>query len=262
MCCFSNAPAFEAVTNTQIFARLTAPDRQVLAYSMTVTARESLAMILPIPVPPHSDEGAVTFINLEGYADFFDDLSRGFPAPQPRGMPIALGMPERSATLKVHDVGAFEASFVPTVDDFSRLDPRFTLDTAVWDRLPLYRDYGFAVFKLKGFAASGWGLSRLLSRGGAVAKTIHPMAFSFPTRRPGALFFPTVHIHDGSVHRTAHFDHTLYGQADGQQADWRVSSGPARGFVDAGRTKGLVDGGRPCLRRKMVGTLPNRDVWL
>jgi hypothetical protein len=42
----------------------------------------------------------------------------------------------------------FEASFVPCVRDFARLDDRFWLPSAVWDALPAYADWGFAVFKL------------------------------------------------------------------------------------------------------------------
>jgi hypothetical protein len=41
------------------------------------------------------------------------------------------------------------------------------------------------------------------------------MALSFPVREGGKLFFPTVHIHDGKVHPTERFDHTLYAQWDG-----------------------------------------------
>ena len=52
MCCFSNAPAFDKVTGTQIFARPSKAGRQLLVYSMTVHARDTLAMILPLPVPP------------------------------------------------------------------------------------------------------------------------------------------------------------------------------------------------------------------
>jgi hypothetical protein len=38
-----------------------------------------------------------------------------------------------ASKLEVIQVGDFEASFVPTVKDFSRLDERFRLPSAVWD---------------------------------------------------------------------------------------------------------------------------------
>ncbi len=50
--------------------------------------------------------------------------------------------------LEVVTVGAYEASFVPTVKDFARLDERFRLPTA-WDALPAVKEHGFVVFKLR-----------------------------------------------------------------------------------------------------------------
>jgi len=51
--------------------------------------------------------------------------------------------------LKVEQVGSFEASFVPTLADFQRLDPRFRLPDTVWQQLGRYAKYGFAIFQLK-----------------------------------------------------------------------------------------------------------------
>lgn len=87
-----------------------------------------------------------------------------------------------AAPLRVHEVGSFEASFVPSLADFSRLDARFRLPDGLWEGLPIYADYGFAVFKLK-----------------AGERKVHPMAFEFASRDRRQLFFPTVHIHDGQI---------------------------------------------------------------
>jgi len=90
----------------------------------------------------------VRFVDLEGYPRFFDDVRLAFPprlamvGRSPGGS--ALGV--QASTLEVHDVGEFEASFVPTQADFERLDARFRLDPAVWAQLPQYADWGFAVF--------------------------------------------------------------------------------------------------------------------
>ncbi len=89
----------------------------------------------------------------------------------------------------------YVASFVPSVADFVRLDPRFRLPEVLFDAVPHYADYGFAVFQL----APG-------------KVTVHPMALRFPTRDPDRLFFPTVHVHDGRFHAKAKFDHALYFQ--------------------------------------------------
>src|SRR5687768_11706626 len=120
MCCFSRP--VQSVSATTIFARSGAEGRQFLVYSMALRAKEDLAMVLPLPVKPGSGEKAVTFIDLQEYPGFFTDLRKGFPEPltgetRPRG----LGAP-RTAKLEVTKVGSFDASFVPTIADFSRLD--------------------------------------------------------------------------------------------------------------------------------------------
>src|SRR5262245_42206486 len=148
MCCFSRA--VDVVANTNIFARSSKEGRQFLVYSMTLSAKEDLAMILPIPVPKESKDEAVRFINLEKYPGFFTDMSNGFPPPPTKAVNSrSLGKVAENRPLPVVEVGSFEASFVPSVKDFDRLDDRFRLPAAVWDQLPLYKDYGFAVFKLK-----------------------------------------------------------------------------------------------------------------
>ncbi|HZV35537.1 MAG TPA: hypothetical protein VFB72_13270, partial [Verrucomicrobiae bacterium] len=125
-------------------------------------------MVLPLPVKPGTGEDGVHFISLKDYPDFFDDLENGFPPPpSERATDSALAAPPaQAAPLPVVQVGDFEASFVPTEKDFSRLDPRFRLPKDAWKKLPGYHDYGFAVFKLK-------------PRG---LQKVHPMAFSFPRR--------------------------------------------------------------------------------
>jgi len=158
----------------------------------------------------------------------------------------------------VQVVGSFDASFVPTRADFARLDPRFRLDDRAWAQLPGYGEYGFAVFRLR-------------ERGGRP----HPMAFSFPTRLPGKVFFPTVHIHDGRVHPQERFDHALYLQS----AAWDAAVGgyggpthldaatgfvrsqrPSKEFVSAASARAMVARDLLVHRKEMKGTFDNRDV--
>src|SRR5215510_9952638 len=129
MCCFSQ-PVI-SVSGTNIFARPDADGRQLLVYSMTINAANDLAMILPLPVKTPAGEKDVEFIDLKGYPDFFADLLSGFPPPKTGGWwgnSRSEAAPAAAATLVVQ-VGEFEASFVPAVKDFSRLDERFRLPT-------------------------------------------------------------------------------------------------------------------------------------
>lgn len=244
MCCFSRK--VESVSGTNIFARSTAKGHQVLVYSMTLSAPEDLAMILPLPVPKASKEDAVRFINLEKYPTFFADLARPF-TPRGGGGGGRFKSEGHAPGLKVVSVGSFEASFVPSVKDFPRLDARFRLPADTWDKLPQYKDYGFAVFKLK-----------------TGKKTIHPMAFEFPRAEPKNLFFPTVHIHDGKVHAKAHFDHALYcQQGEGETLElmtWKESPQPAKMFMTIARAEGLLLPDGHVYQRKMRGNLKNQDT--
>lgn len=252
MCCFSRP--VESVNETQIFTRTIEGGRQLIVYSMELSAREELAMILPIPVRPATREEDVQFVSLERYPHLFQSLKRGFPPPRStgladalRGKSVALAGP---APLRVLPVGNYVASFVPTIKDFKRLDERFCLPEGVWEKFgDRYLKSGFAVFKLKE------GRAR-----------IHPMAFLFPTATPQELFFPTVHIHDGRIHEYEHFDHALYCQTDksGLRSlmDWEESAQPASKFVNIKETQNLIIPDRHVRRRVMVGRFANRDVSL
>lgn len=266
MCCFSGP--VERVADTRIFARLSGRSgSQFLVYQMTYAASRAVAMILPLPVVAAS-ANPVRFMNLKGYPDFFGDLDREFPQAMGRGGLGAGGfggLSEAAPTLPVVAVGDFVASYVPTLNDFRRLDPRFTLPRQTWDRIPAYESYGFAVFQLSPAAALDG------------AKQVHPMALEFDTgqnaRSGGAanLFFPTVHIHDGQVHAREHFDHALYFQARNIET-WRalparpVASAAGLGrFVKPERAKNIVAAGAagaPGYKMTLRGMLPNRDVWV
>jgi hypothetical protein len=158
--------------------------------------------------------------------------------------------------LPVHDVGSFEASYVPSPDDFDRLDPRFRLPEVVLSKHAPYSDWGFAVFRLA--PKRGW-LGKL------APQTVHPMAFRFASRKPGAIFFPTLHVHDGTLPPAARFDHALYYQSNDavltRTCAWRASDEPLSAKLEA-RACGILQGGAQVYRRRVVGEHPNEDTWL
>lgn len=243
MCCFSGV--VESVTNTRIFARLTGKGSQFVVYQMRWKAAKPVAMILPVPIIQGKPD-AVRFVSLKEYAHFFEDLNKGFPVEPPTRAGAdgrkALSKPAEPA-LPLEEVGDFVASFVPTLADFARLDPRFVLPAEVWDQVPSYRRYGFAVFQLKAAAKNG--------------ASVHPMAFEFDTRMHNSLFFPTLHIHDGQVHPREDFDHTLYTQGVMIGAK---SPQNAEKFVAMDKVLTVIDGKLPVSRKVLRGHLQNRDT--
>ena len=263
MCCFSGQ--VEHVGGTQIFARASLDGRQFIAYQMAYASKDPVAMILPIPVTKGSGEKAVNFINLEKYPEFFKYLHSHFPEPVTRMSTVIQGASDSAlATLEVVQVGSFVASFVPTLADFSRVDPQFRIADQIWDSLPLYHNFGFAVFQLK-----------------PGRMKVHPMAFDFPCAVSHRLFFPTVHIHDGAVHAEAEFDHDLYAQRlNGENlSGWRESEGPLKAYNAepetssrrrnsltpqqlAAATHGLIDPDHHLYHYTIRGKAENRDIWI
>ena len=254
MCCFTGS--VRNVSSTKIFAReigAETPARQYVVYQMNLDAPRDLAMVLPIPTAEIKGEArdkAVEFIDLQGYERFFRDLDRGFPdLYPPPTRSVTLSEPRTAAAkLEVHQVGSFEASYVPRPADFARLDERFRISPELWEKIPAYKNFGFAVFKLK-----------------EGKQTVHPMAFAFEMADPNHLFFPTVHIHDGKVHQTANFDHKLYCQAAGRSVDilqWEESRGHAQQFANVKKSKGLLLPEQHVYRKKLNGRLKNADTQL
>jgi hypothetical protein len=238
----------ESVSSTQIFARPARDGRQFVVYHMHYKAAEPLAMVLPIPTPSGAADDAVKFIDLEKYDNFFADLRKGFPVPRAKsalGAAPGAAPPPPNAVLPVVEVGSFEASFVPKVADFTRLDARFRLADGVWDKLPAYKNFGFAVFKLK-----------------EGSPKLHPMAFHYPRASARTIFFPTVHIHDGAVHANADFDHTLYLQPSGSRAprNWEESPQPAGMFMNVEKAKGLIAADEHVYRLRITGRQKNQDT--
>lgn len=231
MSCFSGNVS--RVAHTRIFARVTDHATQFLVYQIEYAADNDLAMILPLPTPPDSTADAVRFMDLSAYPQFFADLANGFP--KTRGDAPA-------SKISTQRVGSFDASFVPSRADFARLDARFRIDDAVWDELPEYHDYGFAVFKLR-----------------ADARTVHPLALEFSTRNSELVFFPTVHIQNGRVEANSYFDHDLFCQ---HHVNWMRSYENAQSFLQTKLTQGIVALDKRVEWLNVRGIHPNSDIVL
>ncbi len=257
MCIFTGRVTY--VGGTKIFSRLTANEAdeivQYLVYSMNVSTDSEVAMILPLPVSSQTED-AVQFIPLNGYSEFFEDMEKGFHTPiVGPGEAIACNAGSTPGKLAVKGIGDFIASFVPTLADFDRLDERFRLPAATWNKLPQYSDWGFAVFQLKESPAG-----QEIARG--TPRRIHPMAFQYPTWMDESLYFPTLHIHDGQVNASAEFDHTLYFQGDEFHdfAD-EISPYSADDFMKMDQAMEIVQAGTVCGKRLIVGMNANEDTY-
>jgi hypothetical protein len=83
-------------------------------------------------------------------------------------------------------------------------------------------------------------------------------------------FFPTVHIHEGKIESSAHFDHSLYCQAEWQQNGWEISRDKpydrnpisAKPLMSIAGTKGIVNSDTVIQKRRLHGLYPNKDVFL
>ena len=225
-----------------------AKGNQVVIYSMVLDADSDLAMILPIPVKAGSPEKSVKFIDLSLDKNFFPMLDRAFPQLDTfggRSSSGPFGGGGGRGRLEVQQVGSFDASFVPTVSDFDRVDPEFRIEQGIWASLPEFKDHGFVVFKLRK------GRAR-----------VHPMAFAYPARDTGRIVFPTVHIHDGEVHGEAKFDHSLYCQTSSPEVkmQWQESVALAAGYLKILRLKGTVRGDEHVYKKQFVGAFENQDM--
>lgn len=258
MCCFSQP--VDSVSQTRIFGRLTPQKTQFVAYQMRYHSKQTNAIILPIPILNNSKKRSIRFVDLSMYPRFFKDLERGFPRPKSVTDSRLTESAPLGPKLQVHRVGKFEASFVPTINHFEKLDPRFSISREIWNKIPEYSDYGFVVFQLHQLSGEA-----------------HPMAFEFSTRLDDTIFLPTMHIHDGKVHRRERFDHTMYvqdrnldlaaGDYQGHKL-WDLKSGWARShssagsFVDTEKSKTMVAGDLKVHRKFMKGTFTNEDQFI
>lgn len=90
------------------------------------------------------------------------------------------------------------------------------------------------------------------------------MAFRFPTRLGDAIYFPTLHIHNGDLPETARFDPSLYCQTDlieeSTMSNWMRSPDVAEEFMDVSNAAGIIDGNSKCWCMRLRGKLTNTDV--
>lgn len=204
MCIFASSVADVAGTSILV-AR--AGTSQLTVYQMTVELERGRpnAMILPVPGQVES------LVDLSAVPTLFSDLSELF-AESSRGLKFLSNDAVAAGTLKVHDVGDYKVSIVPSVKDLTRLDLNiFELSPRTRSICKVYYKTGFSF------------VVAVLRRGG----TIHPLGYTHPLL-PGGLFVPTRHEHGeaGPPGSLPVWDHEIYFQGPARAPSRPIRSGP------------------------------------
>ena len=142
MCIFSAEVL--RVSDTKILSTKLGQHRRGLVYQMKTSFENPTAMILPVPVKAGT---SVNFFDWSKYYNFFDDLEKLFPRPTTRAMKSDSLSWDDKDSIEVVKVGAYIASFVPSKEDFERLDDCFKLSDSVFESLP-YKEFAFVVAQL------------------------------------------------------------------------------------------------------------------
>lgn len=231
------------VKSTNIFATRH-EGREVMVYGAQLESLKQNAMILPLPVVHQGSH--VELLDLSAYSDFFSDLDFYYISPP------SFAAPPFGALLEVFTVGSFEASIVPSLDDFVRLDQRFRLAPGIRAVLEQrYADWSFVVYQF-----------------GAGKHELHPFGVKFESRFQDHLFFPTVHVHDGAhAPAAANFAHHFYAQRAALQKRYTPFASrcpsPLPGSQPAPppRMPNFVDLQLPIDLGRRVGIFANVDVY-
>ena len=281
MCIFSGH--VEDVNSTNIFARVSG-NVEYLAYSMNVAAEMDVAMILPIPavLPDKTNlinnigssgytlsKDGIIFLDLSDYPELFKDLESPFQVTTREFDNLSFSASK--GVLAVEQVGDYICTFVPTNNDWDRIDPQFKLSNDTWAKLNYQENYSFVVVQLniieKFPKMNVLGKSNRVKPSARVEKKkFHPIAFIFETQFPNWIYFPTTHVHDGQVHDREEFNHNFYFQSleikKPHEAGFEKSGSTAGAFVNIAKAKGLVEPNQLILKSTMNGTFPNLDTWV
>lgn len=189
------------VAKTKILAMLSKDrQRQLIVYSNEVqTNIKNNVMILPVPNKDGNSDKSIKFVDLSSYPNIFDDCRSSFASPMflsTNSVSFSL-----SRSIAIVDVGSYQASIVPSIDEFVFLNSLFKIPENVIEILKKYyaKNFSFIVCKL---------------REGEVK--YHPFAYYHELLRHNTLFIPTRHHHPHSIGGThveeaiSDWDHAFY----------------------------------------------------
>lgn len=235
---YSNAVQLKGQEEEQTNSALDAffPGYRVPSFSR----RGDVAMILPIP------RGYERFdvIDTTDCADMFKEIDECFPEQMSFSL-FSTNQAQSASFLAVKTCGSYKYSLVPSLADFSRVDPNvFKLDAEVGHLLGTKypRGFAFLVCKIE------------------ESKKFHPIAYVHPMPEDGKLFVPTLHFHQGH-HDQSHpdWDHQIYVVGNNQLGKAADST---EGLQSVKCLKPLVPRVSPSMLRKIEikGDYPNKDL--
>eukprot|EP01128_Nolandella_sp_AFSM9_P006387 TRINITY_DN3269_c0_g1_i1.p1 TRINITY_DN3269_c0_g1~~TRINITY_DN3269_c0_g1_i1.p1 ORF type:complete len:288 (-),score=23.86 TRINITY_DN3269_c0_g1_i1:160-1023(-) len=208
------------VRSTRILVSLTSGGRQATVYENAVsvvgtTRRQSQAakkaalekkvkedrnnanaMILPCPLSPGHDVIPLDF-SKDSFS--FAQLEKAFPQPRRTKARARKGRRDRSGgeKLKVVQVGAYSVSIAKSLLDLTLIDSDvFKVNEAILPALKERYSSGF------GFVICAFNAANKIEP--------HPIGYIHDAPDVNSLFVPTLHIHDGEVHKKESFDHNIY----------------------------------------------------
>eukprot|EP01102_Stenamoeba_stenopodia_P005525 TRINITY_DN1628_c0_g2_i1.p2 TRINITY_DN1628_c0_g2~~TRINITY_DN1628_c0_g2_i1.p2 ORF type:complete len:313 (-),score=74.98 TRINITY_DN1628_c0_g2_i1:1881-2819(-) len=229
MCVIQGKPSTRyRISNTEIFVAPTVDNNQWTVYANRVNKKKKMkkkkgdvegeqedgakreqpteAMILPVV---SYDKGKdIQLVDLTTMGKMFEEMDTIFRPPKINWAEIVtfimcgcclLGGETEvpPLPLKVHRVGSYQVSVVPSKEDFELLDKDvFMLDSNVAKLFSdkYSTDFAFVVCKLVNNGA-----------------TYHPIGYISPRLRDeGALFIPTYHFHGKPDDKKADWDHAIY----------------------------------------------------
>lgn len=168
----------ETVANTQILVSPLAAGQQLTVYANQVSlGEESGAMILPVP------EGKVEPLDLSEQTGLFTELEELWPKMRSLNI-MSRDLNENSNslddTLEVFEVGSYQVSIIPTIEDFNRIDKSvFELHDDVQGCLREHYETRFSFV-----------LCQLVKE-----KAYHPFGYIHSRLDDNTLFIPTRHFH-------------------------------------------------------------------
>lgn len=184
----------EEIKNTKIYVGRVDDVTQFTVYSNEVLPKDKeVAMILPVP------SSNIKILDLTNYTDIFESLGKLFPF-KARSRGLMLGKPKSfnytNSTLEITQHGSYDASIVPTTNDFNRIDDEhFKINPNMYRFLERdYPNYSFIVCKIRKGAK------------------YHPFGYTHGIEEihgTKLLFVPTKHYHNGSDEH-ADWDHKIY----------------------------------------------------